>query len=218
MMNFDLSLQAKVLEELRWCPSINSAHIGVTANNGVVTLTGQVGHYSESAAAEEAAKGAFGVKGVANDIVVEIPGDRKRNDTDIAGAALNALAWNHQIPQDQIRVIVVNGWVTLDGMVDWQYQKNTAESTVSHLEGVAGVSNQITIHPSAQWLDVANKIEDAFDRKAGLDAHRIRVSASNGMVTLTGSVVSWTARNQAMSAAWSAPGVTSVIDGLVVAP
>ena len=217
-MNNDSLIQANVLEELKWRPSIDAAHIGVTANEGVVTLTGQVTHYAEKTTAEETAKGVFGVRGVANDIVVEILGSHKRNDTDVAVAALNALTWDYQVPHDQIKVVVKNGWVTLDGTVDWQYQKDAAERAVRHLEGVAAVSNQIALKPTAKWIDVTHKIEDAFRRNADLDSRRIKVHTASGTVTLTGSVASWTERNQAMWAAWSAPGVTSVINDITVAP
>ena len=217
-MNNDSLIQANVLEELKWRPSINAAHIGVTAYDGVVTLTGKVTHYAEKTTAEDATKGVYGVKGVANDIEVEMLGSHKKNDTDVAVAALNALAWDYQVPNDQVQVVVKNGWVTLDGTVDWQFQKDAAERAVRHLAGVAAVSNQIALKPTAKWIDVAHKIEDAFRRNADLDARRIKVRTASGVVTLTGSVASWTERNQAMWAAWSAPGVTSVINDITVAP
>ena len=215
-MTNDTQLQSDVQAELQWQPSVDAAHIGVTAKDNIVTLTGQVAHYVEKAAAEEAAKGVYGVKAVANDIVVELLDSSRRTDQDIAEAALSAMHWDFEVPNDQIKVIVKNGWVTLEGKVDWQYQKDAAKRCVQYLMGVTAVTNSIAIKPTVKWTDVRNKIEEAFRRNADLDARRIGVDTYNGTVTLNGSVSSWAERDQAVTAAWGSPGVTSVNDKLTV--
>ena len=216
-MKTDSHLQGDVIAELKWWPSVNAAHIGVAAEHGVVTLSGQVGHYAEKAKAEEAAKAVYGVKGIANDIVVEPPGSSKRTDQDIAEAVLHALKWSSEVPNDKVTVVVKDGWVKLEGKVDWQYQKDAAARCVHDLMGVKGVTNSLSLKPSAKWIDVTHKIEDAFRRHADLEARRISVHTKDGKVTLAGNVATLSERSEAGMAAWSAPGVTAVINDLVVA-
>jgi osmotically-inducible protein OsmY len=164
MVPNDSELQGHVLAEIKWCPSVDSAHIGVTANHGVVTLTGQVAHYTEKMAVEAAAKGVYGVKGIASEIKVHIPGSSRRTDEDVAVAAVNALKWDFEVPHDHITISVTNGLLTLEGSVDWQYQKDAAERCTRYLMGVAALSNLIAVKPTMKWVDVKDKIKDTFRR------------------------------------------------------
>jgi osmotically-inducible protein OsmY len=217
-MKSDSELQSDVRVELNWSPSIDAAHIGVAAEDGVVTLTGQVDHYSEKVAAEDAAKAVYGVKGIANDIQVTLSDSGVRTDKDIAQAVLAALQWDYEVPADAITVTVNRGSVTLEGSVDWQYQKDAAARLVRYLNGVISVTNLINIKPSVRSSDVAKQIKDAYRRKAALDARRINVCADDGKITLEGSVSSWSERDLAVDAAWAAPGVMSVEDNLTIVP
>ena len=153
-MRSDSQLQSDVLAELRWRPTFDAAHIGVAAKDGVVTLTGQVAHYTEKAAAEDAAKAVYGVKGIADDIQVEMPSAYKRTDQDVAAAALSALKWDVEVPSEKVKVVVEGGWVSLNGTVDWQFQKDAAGRCVRYLRGVIGVTNQISVKPSVKASDV----------------------------------------------------------------
>ena len=176
----DTHLQKDVQDELKWWPSVDAAHIGVAADSGVVTLSGQVAHYAEKTKAEDATKGVYGVKGIANEIIVEPAGSGKRTDQDIAEAALNVLKWNSEVPRDKVIVVVRDGWVTMTGTVDWQFEKNAAARCVHYLVGVKGVTNSIGIKPTAKWIDVKHKIEDAFRRNADLEARRADARAAYG--------------------------------------
>src|SRR6516225_7368668 len=165
-MKTDTQLQHDVLAELEWEPSIEASKIGVTAKDGVVTLTGSVASYADKTTAERVAKRVYGVKAVANDVEVKIPGSSQRGDTDIATAALNALKWDTTIPEDRIKITVRNGWITLEGTVDWWYQKEAAERVVRNLSGVTGLTSQITVKSRAKPGEVKSKIEAAFKRSA----------------------------------------------------
>lgn len=208
----DSELQHHVIEELEWDPSVDSSKIGVTAENGIVTLTGHVANYSEKLSAERIAKRVASVDAVANDIEVKLEGHR--DDGDIAAAALDALRWNVSLPKDRVTVTVAQGWLTLEGELEWDFQRRAAFDAVRNLRGVRGVTDKIAIVPRVNASDVKDKIEAALRRNAELDAKNISVETKEGNVTLRGTVRSWVEREDAVEAAWAAPGVRSVLDKL----
>jgi osmotically-inducible protein OsmY len=214
----DRELQEHVQNALDWEPSIDAADIGVSADAGVVTLRGDVRTYAEKAAAERVALGVYGTKAVANDINVRLRDGQQRTDTDVAQAALAALKWNTMVPDEKLTLTVSNGWVTLKGKVDWEYQRTAAANSVRDLSGVRGVTNSITLEPHISVTDVKTKIESALKRSAEVDARRINVAVADGKVILSGNVHSWFERSEARQAAWAAPGVREVEDHIAVVP
>lgn len=213
-MKTDSQLQHDVLKELEWRPSINASKIGVTAANGVVTLTGSVPQYADKVEAERIAKSVAGVKAVADEMNVRLVGTI--NDTTIATAALAALKWHTWIPNEKIKVTVRDGWITLEGMVDWQYQREAASEAVCHLQGVKGTTNEIAITVRPQPKDIRERIEAAFKRSAEVDARHVQIEARDNMVILTGNVSNSAEREEAERVAWAAPGVIAVENRLTV--
>ena len=207
----DKQLRQNVIDELDFEPSIHSANIAVAAEAGVVTLAGHVPSYAQKFAAERAAWRVKGVKGVAQEIAVRFPEDRKDNDDEIAQRAINILAWDSLLPHDAVRVQVQDGWVTLTGELDWNYQRDFAAADVRKLGGVFGVINNITLKPTTKAVDVKQHITDALKRHAEVEASRVQVSVrEGGIVQLEGEVDNWDERQAVAHAAWSTAGVHEV--------
>ena len=216
IMKTDEQLQQDVTAELKWEPSVNAAQIGVEVKDGVVTLAGHVDSYAEKWNAEKAVQRVSGVKALAVEMDVKLPGFSKRNDADIARSAQNAIGWTSYLPKDAVKIMVEKGWVTLTGEVDWEYQRNVASGAIRHLMGVTGVSDQITIKAIATSSGVKAEIESALKRRAVSDTQKIMVDINGSEVTLSGKVHSWSERDLARSSAWSAPGVRNVVDKMSV--
>ena len=215
-MKTDMQLQQDVLAELKWEPSVNAAHIGVEVKDGIVTLAGHVDSYAEKHHAEKAAQRVAGVKALAIEMDVTLPGTAVRSDADIARSAENVLQWMTYVLNDSIKVQVEKGWVTLSGEVEWQYQRHAATAAVHYLMGVTGVSNQIAIKPRVSEFAVKADIEAALKRRAHADANNISVNVKGHNVTLTGSVHSWAERDVASYAAWGTTGVHTVSNDISV--
>jgi len=215
MNKTDSQLKQDIENELRWDPKVNSAQIGVSVNNGAVTLLGAVDNYPQKWAAEDATKRVFGVRTVAQDLTVKILADHNRSDSDIAGAVQSALKWDVLTPST-VTAKVQDGAVTLEGKVKWNFERDAAEKSVRYLTGVVSVYNWITLAPAAtpetSAAQVKEKIRSALQRQATTDTNSIHIDANGGKVTLTGHASSWQSIEDAANAAWAAPGVTEVID------
>ena len=216
-MKTDTQLQQDVIAELKWEPSVNAAHIGVEVADGIVTLAGHVSSYAEKLGAERAAQRVSGVKALAIEMDVKLPGLSKRTDADIARSVENVLQWTTYVPKDSVKVMVESGWVTLSGEVDWEYQRQTAKKGVRYLMGVTGVTDNIVIKPKVSLSAVKSEIEAALMRRATADAKKISVNVQGADVTLTGTVHSWSERELAKHSAWGTPGVRNVVDKMVTA-
>jgi osmotically-inducible protein OsmY len=216
-MKTDSQLQQDVMAELKWEPAVHAAQIGVLVKDGVVTLAGEVSSFPEKWQAERAAQRVSGVKALAVDMTVKLSALGKRTDADIAESAKNILSWTSTVPTDAIQVLVENGWLTLSGSVEWQYQRQAATDSVRNLVGVAGVSNQISIQPSLSANVVKSDIEAALKRRASDDAKTIAVDVNGANVTLTGTVHSWAERDLATRSAWGSAGVRHVVDKMSLA-
>jgi len=204
------------MDELKWDPILNASEIGVSVKKGIVTLSGYVNSYSKKIAAESAAKRVKGVSAIAEDIEVRLGLDDERNDTEIAEAALDALKWNSNVPNDRIKIKVENGWVMLEGEADWQYQKDAAANAVRDITGVKGISNLIMLSPKADVSVIEKNIRRALQRSADIEANNIDIRTVGNKVIIKGKARSWAERSEIERAAWSSPGVTEIEDDLLI--
>lgn len=217
-MKPDSEIQQDVMDELKWEPLLNASEIGVSVKHGIVTLTGTVDAYSKKITAENAAKKINGVKAVAENIEVKLSGQWLKNDTEIAEAAYNAIKWHSAMQEHKIKITVEDGLVTLEGNVEWEYQRKAARMAIENLVGVRGVFNKIKINPSLSPGDIKKKISFAFHRNASIDADRIEVVSEGNKIVLKGKVRSWAEKKDAETAAWLAPGISNVDSKLEVDP
>lgn len=215
-MKTDTEIQKDVMDELKWEPILNASEIGVAVKNGIVTLSGTIDSYFKKDEAENAAKRVAGVKAVASDIEITSLFSPPKTDTEIARTIADALKYNSAVNEDKIKIKVDNGWVTLEGEVEWEYQRQAVRTAVKNIPGVKGVANLIKINQVVTVKNVQQKIKEAFQRHANLDAEKIQVEISGNKVILSGKVRSWIEKNDAENAAWRAPGITSVENKLMI--
>ncbi len=217
-MKTDAQLQQDIQRELSWDPAVKSTDIGVIVKDGVVTLAGTLTSYAEKHAVEHAVQRVHGVRAMAVEMHVRLVPALERNDADIALAAERALEWNVLVPDNRIQLMVQNGWLTLSGEVAWAYEREAAERSVRDLIGVVHVTNSINVKPTVRAGSVERSIHDALARQAEREAKHIQVTVKGSFVTLRGTVRSWAERNAAHGAALAAPGVSVVVNELIVEP
>ncbi|MCC8426417.1 BON domain-containing protein [Mucilaginibacter sp. UR6-11] len=215
-MKTDSQIQKDVMDELKWQPFLNSSEIGVAVKNGIVTLSGMVDSFSKKLSAERAAKNVAGVKAIAEDIQIGVSPVYRKTDAEIAEAVLNALKWHSAVPEEKVKIKVENGIVTMEGEVEWEYQRVSARTAVQNLTGVRSVANLITVKPKISPIELEQKISAAFQRSASIDAGKVNVTVSGSTVTLTGKVRSFAESEDAEDAAWAAPGVYHVLNRLEI--
>ena len=215
-MKTDADLKRDVTAELAWDPTVKSTAIGVAVKDGVVTLTGHLETFADKHAAARAVRRVAGMKAIALELDVKLSPDHKRSDTDIAVGAEEALKWNTLVPPEEIRLTVDHGWVTLQGEVEWDYQRRSVEKAIRPLMGVVGITNEVTLRARAQVADLSHKIQEALTRQALREAKHIQIDIDGTTVKLSGTVHSWQERDAAQGVAWSAPGVQAVVNDLRV--
>jgi osmotically-inducible protein OsmY len=213
-MKTDADLKRDVQAELAWDPAVRSTQIGVAVKDGVVTLTGHLETYAEKYAAERTLRRVSGVKAIALELDVRLSPEHRRSDTDVATAAEQALKWNTLVPVDEVRLTVDKGWVTLQGEVEWDYQRRSAEKAIRPLMGVVGISNEITVKPKVRPTDLQARISEALKRQVEREVKQLDIKVDGSTVTLRGIVNSWHERDAVQGVAWSAPGVQAVINEL----
>jgi osmotically-inducible protein OsmY len=216
-MNSDQQLQQRVMEALAWEPKVHATQIGVSVDSGLVMLTGIVHSYAEKWAAGRAAECVKGVRALMDEITVNLSDEFQRGDLEIARAAINALEWDAMVPRDRIKVIVQEGWITLDGVVDLNFQKAEAENVVGNLLGVKGVTNRIELNALVSPRNAKREIKKALERSARVDPKTISVQLDGNKVILSGVVKSWRERKEAERAAWAAPGISDVENKIEIA-
>ena len=215
-MKTDADLKRDVTAELAWDPAVKSTAIGVAVQDGVVTLSGHLETFADKHAAARALRRVAGVKAIALELDVKLSPDHKRSDTDIAAGAEEALKWNTLVPLQAIRLTVDHGWVTLQGEVEWDYQRRSVEKAIRPLMGVVGIGNEITLRARPEAIDLSRKIQEALTRQALREAKQIQVDVDGTTVKLSGKVHSWQEREAVQGVAWAAPGVHAVINELHV--
>lgn len=217
-MKTDLEIQQDVMNELKWQPFLKSANIGVAVKNGIVTLSGIVDSYGQKIDAEKAVRKVIGVKAIAEDMQIGVSPSLKKTDAEIAESVMSALKWHAAVPDERIKVKVENGFVTLDGEVEWEYQRNSAKNAVNNLVGVRNVINLISVKPRVTAFDVRTKISDALHRTATVDAEKVSIEVEGNKIILNGKVRSFAEKQDVEDAAWCAPGVSKIESHLEVEP